>query len=82
MAANYVVHYIVSHNDDNEQIDCCTKYSGITREDLDNGIPYAAAIGNVKALLGGGAIVVGHTVQSDFNALQYDGSRGALSKPT
>lgn len=45
------------------------KYSGITRADLDNGIPYAEAIGEVKALLRG-AIVVGHNVKSDLDALE------------
>lgn len=42
------------------------KYSGITRAD---GIPYAEAIGEVKALLRG-AIVVGHNVKSDLDALE------------
>lgn len=54
-------------DDERTIIDCCTKYSGITRVELDNGILYADVIGRVKALLRG-AIVIGYNVQSDLDA--------------
>ena len=41
----------------------------MTREDLDNGIAHADAIGKVKALLRV-TIVVGHNIRADFNALE------------
>ena len=54
---------------DGQTIDCCTCYSGITQVDLSNGVPYDDVIDEVKALLKD-AIVTGHNVQCDFDALE------------
>ena len=54
---------------DGQTINCCTRYSGITRADLHSGVPYDDVIDEVKELLKG-AIVVGHNVRSDFDALE------------
>ena len=54
---------------DGQTINCCTRYSGITRADLHCGVPYDDVIDEVKALLKD-AIVIGHNIRSDFDALE------------
>ena len=51
-----------------EYINANTKYSGITREQYNNGIPYDVAMEEIKDILRD-AIVVGHDIIHDIKAL-------------
>ena len=54
---------------DGEWVDIDVKRSGITWEDYHSGVPYEEAISDSKELLKD-AIVVGHNIKCDFNALE------------